>query len=98
MLSKIKNEETRLIEGKLMPRFTNVEAYRYNPASIRVRIIDECFKHKSNPERDNLVSPLLDELPQEIQDDITILLLLTEEEKEQRMMNVEFESPSPSML
>jgi stress-induced morphogen len=95
---KLKTDETRLIEGTLRRRFPNVEAYRYNPASIRVRVIDERFKGKSNPERDDLVSPLLDELPQDVQDDITILLLLTEEEREYRPMNLEFEYPAPSML
>ena len=98
VVEKLKTDETRLIEERLRSCFQNVEAYRYNPASIRVRIIDERFKHMSNPDRDDMVSPLLEELPQEIQDDITILLLLTEEEKEYRMMNVEFENPTPSML
>ena len=96
--AKIKNEQTALIEEKLRQHFPNVEAYRYNPASIRVRIIDDRFRGKSNPERDDMVWPLLEQLPQEIQEDVTILLLLTEEEKEYRMMNVEFEHPTPSML
>lgn len=96
--TKLKTEETTLIEKILKPHFANVQAYRYNPVSIRVRIVDDRFQGKSNPERDDMVEPLLRQLPQEIQDDITILLLLTEEETRTRMMNVEFENPTPSIL
>jgi hypothetical protein len=95
-IAKQKNEETDLIEKKLRSVFPNVEAYRYNIASIRVRIIDEHFRGKSKLERDDWVSPLLEGLPEETQNDITILLLLTPEELDHSLMNLEFENPSPS--
>ena len=95
---KHRNKQTQLIEETLKPSFPNVEAYRYNLASIRVRIIDDRFKGKSNPERDDMVEPLLDKLPEDTQVDITILLLLAEDEVNQSMMNVEFENPSRSMV
>jgi stress-induced morphogen len=92
------NRRTKLIEQRLQSQFPNSRAYQYNPASIRVRIIDDRFSRKSNPERESLVVPLLEELPEDLQADITILLLLAPDEAEGSMMNVEFENPSPSLL
>lgn len=71
--------------------FPNVAAYRYNSASLRVRIIDERFRSKTPPERDRMVEPLLESLSEDIQDDITILLLLTPEEVDCSLANFEFE-------
>jgi stress-induced morphogen len=95
---KRKTRQTKLVEKVLQREYPSTEAYRYNPASIRVRIIDERFRGLSRIERDDLVSPLLSELPEEIQVDITILLLLTPEEIKTSAMNVEFEHPSPSLV
>ena len=97
-ISRLKNSETELIEKTLKPGFPNVEAYRYNSVSIRIRVIDDRFKGKSKPERDDMVSPLLDHLPEEIQADITILLLLTNDELAQSLMNLEFEHPTRSSI
>lgn len=96
--AKQKNEQTKLIEERLRPHFPNVEAYRYNIASIRVRIIDERFRGKSKPDREEMVLPIIEDLPEEIQTDLTILLLLVPKETDQSMMNVEFENPTPSIL
>lgn len=90
--------ETRGVEDALKPVFPTVEAYRFNSASIRVRIIDERFRGKSKAERHEMVAPYLKGLPDETRDDITILLLLTEDEKYQSMMNTEFENPRQSGL
>lgn len=95
---KIKNNETEMVEQKLKLHFSNVEVYRYNIASIRVRIIDVQFQGKSKSDRHELVSAYLDDLPEDIQSDITVLLLLTPEEITYSPMNVEFEYPSPSRL
>lgn len=95
---RLKNEQTELIEKTLKSRFPNVEAYRYNSVSIRIRVIDDRFQGKSKPDRDDMVSSLLDQLPEEIQADITILLLLTDNERAQSSMNLEFEHPSRSSL
>jgi stress-induced morphogen len=95
---KKKNDRTDLIEEKLGSRFPSAEVYQYNPVSIRVRIIDERFQGKSNVEREKLLSDLLQQLPEEVEADITLLLLLTREEAEHSMMNVAFDYPSPSIL
>jgi len=95
---RTQNERTSLIEGKLRPRFPNSQAYQYNEASIRVRVVDRVFEGKSKSERAKMVSPLLGQVPEEIEGDITLLLLLTPAELAESMMNVEFEHPSPSVL
>ena len=87
---KKKNKSTRLIEHALREEFPSVEAYQYNPASIRVRIVDKRFNGLNNVERDDLVDPLLKPLPEEVQGDITILLLLAPDEVTRSPMNVEF--------
>lgn len=97
-VAKLETDETRRIESVLRPDFPAVEAYRFNSASIRVRIIDERFRGKSKAERHEMVIHYLDSLPTELRDDITILLLLTDDEKYQSMMNTEFENPRRSML
>jgi len=84
-------DEIGLIEQALKPHFPNVEAYRFDLASIRVRIIDEQFKGKSNPERDDMVDPLLRKLPEDIRSNIVLLLLWTQEEADCSPTNAEFE-------
>ena len=90
--------ETKTIEDALAGHFPDVKVYRYNPASIRVRIIDERFRGRSKPERERMVLPLVRALPEDIQSDITILLLLAPEEAGQSLMNREFEDPSRPRL
>ena len=86
------------VESVLGREFPDTSAYRYNAASIRVRVVDDQFRGKSVPERERLVRPLIARLPAECQSDITILLLLPPEELAGSLMNLEFENPSPSML
>jgi stress-induced morphogen len=103
-MGKKKTPETKRIERLLSDRFADhpadypPEAYRYNPASIRVRVVDESFRGKSRPEREAMVLPLLQKLGEEVRADITVLLLLSPEEVNQSMMNLEFEEPTPSRL
>ncbi len=100
---KQRTDETRAIEQLLRRRFVGVEAYRYNSASIRVRVIDEQFRGKSEVEREQLVLPLIHELPEETRDDITMLLMLTDGENadsvsSMNLVNLEFDHRSRSML
>jgi stress-induced morphogen len=97
--AKQKTQETAQIESLFKDHgFNDVEAYRQNRASIRVRILDERFAQKSRVQRDKIVAPILAKLPQETQMDITILLLLTPDETTESMANLEFEHPIPSRL
>lgn len=90
--------EIKAILETFSAAFPGTTAYRYNPASIRIRIIDDRFRGKDKIEREDLVLPLLNSLPEEIQQDVMILLLLTPEETKHSLANLEFENPTPSDL
>src|SRR3954469_19901128 len=90
-----KTDETRAIERALRERFPDTEAYRYNSASIRIRVIDDAFKGKSDREREQLLEPILERLPEETQADIMLLLTMTKKETKEfgkdYLINLEFE-------
>jgi stress-induced morphogen len=94
--------ETKRIEELLKKYYPNhprgypPRAYRYNRASIRIRIVDDSFKGKSWSERDDMVDPILRTLPEKTYSDIMILLLLTPSEVRRSGANMEFEHPTPS--
>ncbi len=83
--------------GKDHPK-ARIEAYRYNPASIRIRIIDPFFEGKDLVKREDFVWPILESLPEEIFTEITVLLLIPPGERKESFMSMEFENPTPSML
>jgi len=64
----MQTEESREVESVLRPEFPGTDAYRYNSASIRVRVVDPRFEGRSHEERDAMVEPLLDRLPESIQE------------------------------
>ena len=98
--------ETRQVEVLLKHAgFEQVDAYRYNSASIRVRVIDSRFEGRSAEERDAMVEPHLERLPERTQADIMNLFTFAPSELEQtpatfreHLLNTEFDDPSPSML
>ena len=94
--------ETRAVEKALRKEFPKTDAYRYNSASIRVRVVDPRFEGRSIEERDALVEPILAQLPEDIQADIMNLLTLYPDETatspQAAFANTEFEDPSESML
>ncbi|HEV8061129.1 MAG TPA: hypothetical protein VGP68_14715 [Gemmataceae bacterium] len=97
--------ETRMVEDRLKPHFHDVDAYRYNSASIRVRVIDPRFEGIKREQRDAMVETELDKLPPETQRDIVTLFTFAPSELAQPsktfreyMQNTEFEDPSPTML
>jgi hypothetical protein len=98
----MRTKESRQVEQVLREEFPQTDAYRYNSASIRVRVIDPRFEGLEFEERDALVEPLLKQLPEEIQADIMNLLTLAPSETKKfsrkSLLNLEFEEPSPSML
>ena len=102
LLNRKVGADTRLVEQVLRKDFPDaaVDAYRYNSVSIRVRILDTAFEGKNRVQRESLVLPVIRRLPQEIQDDITILLLLTptEHRNKESMLDLEFEHPTRSRL
>jgi hypothetical protein len=92
--------ETRKVEKLLRRVFPQTDAYRYNSASIRVRVTDPRFEGKSTEQRDGMVEQLIEELPKKTQADIINLLTLTPAERAdfKSLPNAEFEDPTPSKL
>ena len=99
---KMRTDETRRVEQIIRKIFPDTDAYRYNSASIRVRIIDDRFEGKSDEEREDMIQRILGKLSQRTRDDIVNLLTLTRDEttgfNRRTLLNEEFEDPSPSKL
>jgi hypothetical protein len=100
-----RTEETRRVEGLLGSVFEQAEAYRYNSASIRVRVIDSRFEGMAREKRDAMVEEQIAKLPLETQRDIVTLytfapseLSLSPKNFREYMLNTEFDDPSPSIL
>lgn len=75
-----------------------IEAYRQNPFSVRVRIIDPDFAGIPRAERHETVWSFLASLPEEVQSQVSLLILLTPEETARSLANFEFDHPIPSSL
>jgi len=92
-----RTEESRSVERLLRANgFPGTDAYRHNSASIRVRIIDDRFRDMSREQRDDLVEPILSQLPPALEADIINLLLMYPDEDKDSfrvfMQNSEFEN------
>ena len=75
-----------------------IELYRRNSISVRIRVIDPVFADMGMPERHERIWEHLETLPDEIQSDISMLVTLAPEEAKRSMANLEFEDPSPSII
>jgi hypothetical protein len=101
-----RTDETRQVEEALRKAgFEKVDAYRYNSASIRVRVIDKRFDGLPAEKRDAMVEPYLEQLPERTQADIMNLFTFAPSELQQTaqtsreyLLNTEFDDPSPSRL
>ena len=98
-----KTSQTRGIEDRLRAAgFERVDAYRYNSASIRVRVIDRRFEGMPTPDREDLVFEVIDKLPKRTKEDIILLLIMAPSELQRRnpllSVNQDFENPLPSLL
>jgi len=101
-----RTDETRRVEEVLRNAgFQRADAYRYNSASIRVRVIDIRFEGLPPEKRDAMVEPHLEQLPERTQADIISLFTLAPSELQQTpktfrafLLNTEFDAPSPSRL
>lgn len=98
----LRTDESREVEDLLRQHFDSADAYRYNSASIRVRVTDPSFEELSREARADLVEPVLSKLNDETQADIMNLVLLYPDEEKKSFQasinNDEFEHPSQSML
>jgi len=104
MVTKRIDDATRQIADLLADRYASdhpradVDVYRYNPVSIRIRIIDPDFDGKSIPQRERAVWKHLRTLPEDVRADISVCLLITPAEQASSPMNLEFEKPSRSRM
>lgn len=79
-----RTEESRMVEKALLDAgFERVDAYRYNSASLRVRVVDSEFESMPADQRNALIDPELDKLPETTQSDIINLVLLSPVELDQ---------------
>src|SRR5260370_1546695 len=100
-----RTDETRQVEEVLNPAgFAQVDAYRYNSASIRVRVIDRRFEGMPREKRDGVVVPHLEKLPQRTQTDILTLFPFSPSQLKESapplnefLPNTEFAPPTPSI-
>ena len=94
----MRTDESRQVEALLRDAFDEVDSYRYNSASIHVRVVDPRFQGKSRGKRVDMIEPYLDQLPEEINSEIMMLVLLAPGEIEKSFLaesaNREFEDPS----
>jgi hypothetical protein len=77
---------------------SDIEAYRHDSVSVRVRIVDPDFERKSRSDREEEIWGLLDQLPEEIASEISLLLLLTPKEAQKSFASDDFDNPIPSKL
>ncbi len=87
------------VQEQLSEHFSGVEAYQYNPAAIRVRIIDERFRNLPKLKRLDLVEPFLEAFSEEIQQQLIFILALAPGEETHAdfsWLNREFEEPEKS--
>ena len=96
----MQDDDSREVERVIRQGFPHADAYRYNSASIRVRVVDERFRGKSIEERDSMVEPYIHQLPEELQADIMRLLTLAPPNEtysfRDAYSNQEFEEPEAS--
>jgi acyl-CoA thioesterase len=70
--------------------------YRYNPASIRIKIVDSVFNGRDKGSRHDYAMKHLGKLPDDVLSQISILLCLIPGESS--LMSLEFSDPSTSRL
>jgi stress-induced morphogen len=75
-----------------------IKVYRYNSGSIRIRIIDADFQGQSKAQRDRSIWKILEALPNDVRDEISLRLLLTPAERATSLLSAEFDRPSRSRL
>lgn len=75
-----------------------IDAYRYGPYSIRIRIIDPDFAGVNRMDRHKIVWRFLDELSEETLNHLGLLVLLAPKEKKSSFASLEFDDPVASKV
>lgn len=74
---------------------SSITLKRYNPVSIRIRILDPDFAEVLLTRRDEPIWKILDELPEAVFLQIGMVICLTPQEAKSSFANLEFENPAP---
>lgn len=90
-------EEALSAYRRAHPRST-VAVKRQNPVAIRIRVVDPDFAGTNRLDREPEVWKILKNLPDDVFQNITMLLLLTPDEARTSLANLEFDDPLPSAL
>ncbi len=105
LLRTIKKPDARLTKiAKVLERYAaehptaEVEAYRQNQVSVRVRIVDPAFHGLSRSQREDDFWAAFGELPDDLTAELSVLLLLTPDEAKKSLASIEFDDPTPSKL
>jgi len=96
--SSIEQVARALSRYELLHREAQIEVYRQNSESIRVRIIDPDFAETSRADRHEIVWRFFEDLPERVQSQVSLLIALTPEETDSSLANFEFDNPIPSGL
>jgi len=81
--------------------FADPSAYRHNSVSIRLRVRDPRFQGMTRVARMKLLEPIIEQLPDETQQDLIFVLPIAPGEEhsiDYLLMNLEFDQPRPSSL
>ncbi len=73
-----------------------VDLYRQNQVSVRIRVIDPDFASHCRSERHEIIWTYLQHLPEDVSGDISMIVLITPDERMTSFANLEFEDPLPS--
>lgn len=68
-----------------------IDVYRYNSACVRIRIIDPSFAGMEIQDREQMVWPILERLPDEIVGQISVLLTIPPEERDDWSLSRDFD-------
>jgi hypothetical protein len=103
--NKKQDRTTRKLEAILREHFlpkhpeAQLDVYRYNSASIRIRVVDPEYAKKDLTERDDEIWEVLKKyVDRDTKSQISLILLFAPEELAWSSINREFENPTPSRL
>jgi stress-induced morphogen len=75
-----------------------IDVYRQNSVSVRIRVIDPTFSDLGRVERHDRVWEFLEQAPASAQSDVSMIVLLAPDEVSTSSANMAFENPIPSRL
>lgn len=75
-----------------------IDVKRQNTVSVRARVVDPDFAGISRADRHDVIWRFLETLPEDVQSQVSLLVLLTPQETSKSLANIEFDNPIRSRL